>query len=237
MEKYRLTLTIANQYLAQMDEATMPAVFGNVGSLLAFQVGTQDAEILARQMGGDLLLRDLLTLPRFRAYARLLVDGMPTRPFSMETLVLVIGPLRRWRLGNVENILDRSTFQRRLTGNVEVSRAIFHAAFSIVLRDSEQNRLPRAQSLVMGMTVKLREILGNLKRLCDVINRQSVNAEFVVVENDNPHQNAFRLRARTPLSRARARMKVGHHHVTARTIRLTCRRQETVAYKSDVIRR
>ena len=84
--KYRLSLTLANQYLAQMDEATAAAVFGNVGSLLVFQVGATDAEPLAEQLGGDVTPQDLLALPRYTAYARLLIDGMPSRPFSMETL-------------------------------------------------------------------------------------------------------------------------------------------------------
>ena len=84
--KYRLSLTIANQYLSQMDEGTSDAVFGNVGSLVCFQVGPQDADILAEQLGGDLNANDLVALPRFTAYVRLLVEGMPSRPFSMETL-------------------------------------------------------------------------------------------------------------------------------------------------------
>ena len=84
--KYRLALTLANQYLAQMDDATADAVFGNVGSLVAFQVGARDAETLAEQLGGDARPQDLMMLPRFTAYVRLLVDGMPSRPFSMETL-------------------------------------------------------------------------------------------------------------------------------------------------------
>jgi len=84
--KYRLNLTIANQYLAQMDEATADAVFGNVGSLLCFQVGARDAEILVEQFGSDLLPQDLMRLPRYQAYVRLLVNGMPSRPFSMRTL-------------------------------------------------------------------------------------------------------------------------------------------------------
>jgi hypothetical protein len=84
--KYRLSLVLANQYLAQMDEATADAIFGNVGSLLAFQVGARDAEVLSEQLGRDVTPQDLLALPRFRAYARLLVDGMPSRPFSLETL-------------------------------------------------------------------------------------------------------------------------------------------------------
>lgn len=84
--KFRLSLTVANQYLAQMDERTSDAIFGNVGSLVCFQVGPQDAEILAEQLAGDMRPEDLIALPRFTAYVRLLIDGMPSRPFSMETL-------------------------------------------------------------------------------------------------------------------------------------------------------
>ncbi len=65
--KYRLSLTLANQYLAQMEEATLEAVFGNVGSLLVFQVGARDAEALAEQLGGDATPQDLMALPRYRA--------------------------------------------------------------------------------------------------------------------------------------------------------------------------
>jgi len=84
--KYRLSLTLANRYLAQMEEATAEAVFGNVGSLLAFQVGASDAEALANQLGGGMTPQDLMALPKFTAYLRLLIDGMPSRPFSMLTL-------------------------------------------------------------------------------------------------------------------------------------------------------
>jgi hypothetical protein len=62
--KYRLNLTIANQYLAQMDEATLAAVFGNIGTLISFQVGAQDAEAIAEQLGGEATPQDLMALPR-----------------------------------------------------------------------------------------------------------------------------------------------------------------------------
>ena len=87
--KYRLSLTIAHQYLKQLDDATADAVFGNVGSIIAFQVGTDDAEVLAEQLSkhpGQLHSQDLTNLPRYTAYARLLIDSMPSNPFSMETL-------------------------------------------------------------------------------------------------------------------------------------------------------
>lgn len=84
--KYRLSLTVANQYLAQVEEQTLDAVFGNVGTLICFAVGVQDAEILAAQLNGDLTAKDLLALPRYQAYARLLINGVPSRPFSLRTL-------------------------------------------------------------------------------------------------------------------------------------------------------
>src|SRR5204863_392799 len=50
--KYRLSLTLANQYLAQVEEHTLAAVFGNVGTLIVFQAGAQDSELLTQQLGG-----------------------------------------------------------------------------------------------------------------------------------------------------------------------------------------
>jgi hypothetical protein len=86
--KYRLSLTVANQYLAQLDDSTLHALFGNLGTLIAFQAGVKDAEILSEQLGQELTPQDLLMLPRYTAYARLLIDGMPSRPFSLQTLPL-----------------------------------------------------------------------------------------------------------------------------------------------------
>ena len=105
--------TGANQYLAQIDEATADAVFGNVGSLLAFQVGCRDAEVLAEQFGGDLTPGDLMCLPRYMAYCRLLVDGMPSKPFSMQTLP-PIGRSREDRTAIVRKV-SRRRYARRLS--------------------------------------------------------------------------------------------------------------------------
>ena len=109
--KYRLNLVLANQYLAQMEESTAAALFGNVGSLLAFQVGADDAETLAAQLGEDLTARDLLSLPRFRAYARLLIDGLPSRPFSLETLPPPKPP-RQGARGQVARRASRHRYNR-----------------------------------------------------------------------------------------------------------------------------
>jgi type IV secretory pathway TraG/TraD family ATPase VirD4 len=84
--EYHLGLILANQYLGQIDDHTRSAVFGNVGSLLTFNLGSTDAETIATQLGPDLTPRDLMSLPKFTAYARLLVNGIATRSFSLKTI-------------------------------------------------------------------------------------------------------------------------------------------------------
>lgn len=84
--KYRLNLTMANQYIAQMPEEVRDAVFGNVGSIISFQVGFTDAEFLAQQFAEEVTENDLVSLSKYTAYLRLLIDGMPTKTFSCDTL-------------------------------------------------------------------------------------------------------------------------------------------------------
>lgn len=84
--KYRLDLTMANQYIAQMPDEVRDAVFGNVGTIISFQVGYDDAEAVTGQFGGDEnMIGDLVSLQVGNTYIRLLVDGMPTPVFSMAT--------------------------------------------------------------------------------------------------------------------------------------------------------
>jgi hypothetical protein len=84
--KYRLNLTMANQYIAQMPDEVRDAVFGNVGSILSFQVGFDDAEYLSGQFGEEVMPNDLVSLSKYTGYLRLLIDGMPSKTFSMNTL-------------------------------------------------------------------------------------------------------------------------------------------------------
>ena len=84
--KYRLNLTMANQYIAQMPDEVRDAVFGNVGSVLSFQVGFDDAEYIAQQFAEEVLPNDLVSLSKYTAYMRLLIEGMPSKTFSLGTL-------------------------------------------------------------------------------------------------------------------------------------------------------
>ncbi|MBU1122961.1 type IV secretory system conjugative DNA transfer family protein, partial [Patescibacteria group bacterium] len=89
--KYRLSLTMANQYVAQLliddkNTALKDAVFGNVGTLISFQVGSDDAEDISLQFEEAVTPKDILSLPKYHAYVRLMIDGVNTKPFSVSTL-------------------------------------------------------------------------------------------------------------------------------------------------------
>ena len=89
--KYRLSLTLANQYLNQLGQVR-EAVLGNVGTIISFRLGAEDAECLAREFSPEFSAEDFVNLARFHIYLKLMVDGVVTRPFSGVTLPPVPKP-------------------------------------------------------------------------------------------------------------------------------------------------
>jgi hypothetical protein len=81
--KYRLNLNLTHQFVQQLDEPIREAVFGNVGTIMSYRIGVEDAEILAKQFEPVFREYDLLNLERFTACLRLLAGGTPQRPFSL----------------------------------------------------------------------------------------------------------------------------------------------------------
>ena len=84
--KYRLNLIVANQFTTQLTEEVRDAVFGNVGSVVSFRVGTNDAEFLTKQFQPTFDLDDLQFLPNYNTVVRMMIGGVPVQPFSMATL-------------------------------------------------------------------------------------------------------------------------------------------------------
>lgn len=88
--KYRLDLILAHQYIGQLitDVSTRvrDAVFGNVGTMLIFRVGAADAEFLEKEFMPEFTAQDIVNLPNYCIYLRLMVDGVTSRPFSATTL-------------------------------------------------------------------------------------------------------------------------------------------------------
>jgi len=81
--KYKLNLIVANQFIAQLTDDIKNAVFGNVGTTVAFRVGAEDGKYLETQFDPVFKAPDLINNPIGNAYVKLLVDGHPTPPFSM----------------------------------------------------------------------------------------------------------------------------------------------------------
>lgn len=84
--KYRLSLIVAHQYIKQLAEEVAWAVFGNVGTLITFRVGTEDAAFMENEFMPVFTPEDLVNLNKFEVYLKLMVDGAATRPFSANTL-------------------------------------------------------------------------------------------------------------------------------------------------------
>lgn len=85
LRKYRVGLVMAHQYLHQLDPEIRHAVFGNVGTMIAFRVGAEDAYLLEREFGPKFTAHDLMNLPNRHIYAKVLIGGAPGRPFSAVT--------------------------------------------------------------------------------------------------------------------------------------------------------
>jgi len=82
--KYHLNLTVANQFIGQMDEEVKNAVFGNVGSLISFRVGVTDASYLQREYQPIFGESDLINIERFHSYMKTIVNNEPVPPFSVD---------------------------------------------------------------------------------------------------------------------------------------------------------
>jgi len=82
--KYRLNLIIAHQYLDQVPESIIKAVFGNVGNIVVFRCGSLDAEFFSKEFV-DIQPYEFINLPKYHVYVRLTVDGVATRPFMAVT--------------------------------------------------------------------------------------------------------------------------------------------------------
>jgi CxxC-x17-CxxC domain-containing protein len=103
--KYRLSLVLANQYLAQLEEMTpvgkstrvRDAIFGNVGTIIVFRVGAEDAEFLVKEFQPEFTAEDLINLEKYHICIKLMIDGVASNPFSAVTLPLREKPQKSYK--------------------------------------------------------------------------------------------------------------------------------------------
>lgn len=94
--KYGLSLNIAHQFIDQLSDKIRESVFGNVGTICSYRVGSKDAEFLESQFSPVFEAKDIQNIDNFNAYIKMLANGVPIKPFSMRALE----PLK----GNVEQV-------------------------------------------------------------------------------------------------------------------------------------
>ena len=80
-------MILSHQYLRQLDLQVRDAILGNVGTFMTFRLGLTDAEIIAKEFYPVFSAKDLINLPTYHIYLRLMVDGVVSHPFSAETVV------------------------------------------------------------------------------------------------------------------------------------------------------
>jgi len=99
--KYRLSLILSHQYIAQLGVGTeakvRDAVFGNVGTMVSFRVGAEDAEFLEKEFFPDFVAIDFMNLGKYTIYVKLMIDGIASRPFSANTLPPSSPPEKSYR--------------------------------------------------------------------------------------------------------------------------------------------
>lgn len=103
--KYKLSLVVANQYTSQLLPEIKDAIFGNIWTIMSFTLGHDDAAIMSSQFKEMASTNDLISLPKYTVYTRLMVDGVTSDPFSMKTLPL---PSVEWSAELIEKIRKQS---------------------------------------------------------------------------------------------------------------------------------
>jgi len=97
--KYRLNLILAHQYIEQLEEPVKNAVLGNVGTIILFRVGANDAEELAPEFVPVFTEEDIVNLPKYEIYLKLMIDGIASEPFSargLKPLTVIVDKINRW---------------------------------------------------------------------------------------------------------------------------------------------
>ena len=120
--KYRLCLTLAHQYIAQLDTMgekgkntkVRDAIFGNVGTLITFRVGAEDAEFLEKEFLPAFMADDLVNLTKYNIYLKLMIDGTASRAFSAVTLPPFIKPDKSYKDTIINISRERYTVARKI---------------------------------------------------------------------------------------------------------------------------
>lgn len=89
LRKFKVGMTMAHQYMAQLDPDIKSAVLGNIGTIISFRIGTEDAMVMSKEMYPEFDVEDFINLPNYKIYLKLMIDGKPSRPFSGVSIIFI----------------------------------------------------------------------------------------------------------------------------------------------------
>ena len=135
--KYKLALTIAHQYIKQMDEKVADAVFGNVGTQIMFRVGAPDAELLEKEYTPVFTIEDMVSLGLRQIYLKLMIDGVASHPFSAATLPPIAPPSKSIR---EEVIASSRALYGHLRATVEKEIADWYSSDQTLMTSSQNEK-------------------------------------------------------------------------------------------------
>lgn len=122
--KYNLSLIMANQFISQLDEKVRDSVFGNVGSMISFRVGPDDAEYLVKQFEPSFDANDLVNIPNHYCAAKIMNKGFPTAPFSMKEIMPPLGKEKTELLDSMRDVSRKNYAKPKAEVNAEIKRSL-----------------------------------------------------------------------------------------------------------------
>lgn len=132
--KYHLNLIMANQYIGQLPEDIRDAAFGNIGTIIAFTLGVDDAEYLAKKFDPVFSAKDLVNIARYNAYTTLLIDGTESRPFNIQTTLddsprsdqmkQIVTDLSRQKYAHPKAEVEKDIFERSKVSDEAIAPSI-----------------------------------------------------------------------------------------------------------------
>ena len=186
--KYHLNLTIAHQYIEQMEEEVRNAVFGNVGTIISFRVGPFDAEVLETIFTPQFLATDIVNLSFAQVYLTLMIDGIGSQPFSATTLPPIEAPEVSCKDMAIAASRRQFTVDR---ASVEVGIQKFHERV-VIPKVTEKPKFPDRTDRAEGerkLEQKEREVRSVSPRPAERAPREA-RAEVRVPPTDTPHRRA-----------------------------------------------
>lgn len=146
--KYRLDLILANQYVEQIDEKVASAIFGNAGTIISFRVGATDAEFLEKEFTPIFLAPDIINLPKYNIYLKLMIDGIAGDAFSATTLP----PISLTEtVGNEQKVIVNSR-ERYASSRQDVEDKI--RRWSGMITEEERAELLKKKNISASMTAR-----------------------------------------------------------------------------------